>query len=558
MKYFAYCRKSSRGESRQKLSIATQHSDIDRMMPNWQSPIVLATLDEERTAKTPGRPLFNKMMDEVEAGLADGIIAWHPDRLSRNPIDAGRIMHALSTGTLKDLKFVAYTFENTPEGRYMLAIMLGQATYYSDALSHRIKVSIRTKVAQGGFPGLAPLGYLNDRNTHSIVPDPERFDVIRDLLRLFLNGQTSARRLWEIAATERGLRTRQHKILGGKPVSLAGIYRMLTNPFYAGFIEHQGQLWPGKHVPMLTSEDFHRIQILLGRPHPSKAQKHVFAFTGMIRCAECGYAVTAEHKRNRHGSEYTYYHCSKRRLDYRCRQPVIHADDLKGQVAAFVESVVVPAPVHDWAIENMEKTNLAKKSSRDTELRSIDAAIQAADRERANLVGMRLRDMLSDDEYNAARRNLDITRARLVEQRQRVAEKPDWFEPARVLLSFSNRAVEYVLYGNPDQQRLVLSIVGSNPVLDAKKLSIEARKPFRLRGQSGARQTWRATMYEVRTLTESADPSFKKMIADMRKLLDSGEPVVKPLPEKKVVKRERDKLGRYIPYPSSDPLGDAA
>jgi len=65
----------------------------------------------------------------------------------------------------------------------------------------------------------------------------------------------------------------------------------------------------------------------------------------------------------------------------------------------------------------------------------------------------------------------------------------------------------------------------------------------------------RATMYEVRTLTQSADPSFKKMVTDMKKLLDSGEPEIRELPVKKVVKRERDARGRYIPYPSrpSDP-----
>src|ERR1043166_5023304 len=116
MRYFIYCRKSTQDEDRQKLSIQTQHAEIDRTRPTWGTIDIIEEIDECRSAKSTGRPGFDRILAAIEAGKADGIIAWHPDRLSRNPADAGRVMHLLAVGQLKDLKFVSYTFENSPEG----------------------------------------------------------------------------------------------------------------------------------------------------------------------------------------------------------------------------------------------------------------------------------------------------------------------------------------------------------------------------------------------------------------------------------------------------------
>ncbi len=83
---------------------------------------------------------------------------------------------------------------------------------------------------------------------------------------------------------------------------------------------------------MITLEDYERVQAMLGRPGRPRRQTHEFAYTGMIRCGECGFMVTAEHRTNRHGTHYTYYHCTRRRLDYRCRQPYVQVHALEQQI----------------------------------------------------------------------------------------------------------------------------------------------------------------------------------------------------------------------------------
>ena len=71
----------------------------------------------------------------------------------------------------------------------------------------------------------------------------------------------------------------------------------------------------GAHPPMVSGDEFARVQRLLGREGHPQPQKLEWAFTGLIRCGLCGSLVTAERKVKRYkGSgltrEYSYYHCA--------------------------------------------------------------------------------------------------------------------------------------------------------------------------------------------------------------------------------------------------------
>ena len=137
-KYFLYARKSTDEPNRQILSIEAQITELKEFAERENLNVVKEFI-ESQTAKIPGRPIFNEMIKRIESGEANGILAWHPDRLARNSIDGGQIIYLIDTGKITALKFPTFWFDATPQGKFMLNIAFGQSKYYIDNLSENIR-----------------------------------------------------------------------------------------------------------------------------------------------------------------------------------------------------------------------------------------------------------------------------------------------------------------------------------------------------------------------------------------------------------------------------------
>jgi len=133
-------------------------------------------------------------------------------------VDAGHLIYLSDKGVLKDLKFATFSFENSSQGKLMLGMLLGFSKYYVDSLSENVKRGNRTKLEKGWRPNMAPTGYLNDRETKTIIPDPERFNRVREMWRLMLSGAYTAREIWQKANTEWGFVTPRFRRRAAAPL----------------------------------------------------------------------------------------------------------------------------------------------------------------------------------------------------------------------------------------------------------------------------------------------------------------------------------------------------
>ena len=82
-KFFLYARKSTDVEDKQVRSIEDQIAEL-RTFAKQNNLNIIDVFIEKQSAKIPGRPIFGEMLERIEKGEADGILAWHPDRLARN------------------------------------------------------------------------------------------------------------------------------------------------------------------------------------------------------------------------------------------------------------------------------------------------------------------------------------------------------------------------------------------------------------------------------------------------------------------------------------------
>ncbi len=156
-------------------------------------------------------------------------------------------------------------FVQERQGKFMLNIAFGQSKYYVDNLSENVKRGLSQKVRRGEYPGVAPTGYLNNKLTKKMVPDPERFHLVKKLFELYATGKYSIKEVRKII-TEAGLRSRNGKIL-----SNSNIQAILKNPFYYGAFKFNGELYQGNHEPMITKKLFDKCQqIMADRSRPKK------------------------------------------------------------------------------------------------------------------------------------------------------------------------------------------------------------------------------------------------------------------------------------------------
>ncbi len=512
-----YCRKSSEEEDRQMLSIESQRTELRQAIDRFDDVEIVEVFEESYSAKAPGRVVFNRMMSRLDAGEADGIVTWHPDRLARNSIDGGRIIHSLDTGAIKDLKFANFTFENTSQGKFMLSIIFGYSKYYVDNLSENIRRGNRARVARGWLTNKAPVGYLNDPVSKTVIADLERFDLVQRMFTEMLSGCESPTKIHEMARDDWGLRTRVTKRMGGKPISLSGVYTILTNPVYAGRIRHDGKEHPGNHPAMVTLDEFNLIQTKLGKRAATRPkEQRYFPYRGLINCGECGRSVTAENKTNRYGYRYTYYHCSYTRKP-RCPQKCIEVAELERQVSEFLESLSIDGAKHQQAIRaariefDRENSGALKQQRVD----SIRQSLKKLKQRRKNLTDLRINDDIDESEFRSHLAILDRETSALEEQ-LRSADAQLSIEPFEEFVSFSNRAVKWFAQADPEEKRLIVKATTSNLSLKDKKLNFEARKPFVWLVEEPQFPYLCRDMEQIRI--ELARPENQQIVANIKKL----------------------------------------
>ena len=475
-KYIIYCRKSSESEERQILSIEAQVKELEELKEKLNLP-VSDILTESRSAKYPGRPVFGRVMDKVSRGEVKGIICWKLDRLSRNPPDGAAIAWALDQGKIDEIITPYNRLHNNSNDKFLMQLEFGMAKKYVDDLSDNVKRGIRMKLEKGWLPGRAPLGYLNEPRERTIVPDPERFHIVRKMWELLLEGVPPLR-ISEIATDQLGLRGRTRL---SKPVSVSAVYSLFTNPFYYGLIRRKGTVYQGKHDPMITETEFWKAQEILGRKGIPRPKNHVFAFTGFIRCGECGCSITAEEKINHYGSHYTYYHCTKKKPGTECTQMTIQEGGLEEQMKDYLEQIHISEPFLDVALDHLkeeqEKDREKEMDIKDSLGKKHDATLRRLD----NLNQMRLRDLIGDEEYLVEKRKLLDEKISLEENLKGFingTNNPD--DLTAKVFRFAHEALKKFNSGTPEIKKAIMREIGSNFLLMDRKLSIDVAKPFSL------------------------------------------------------------------------------
>ena len=471
LRYRLYARKSTDTEDRQVQSLGDQVKVMKDIAKRESARIIGEPVIESKSAKRPfARPLFEELLREIEDGKIDGIVCWKLDRLSRNPADSGRIQQLLQDGRLKHI----LTNEKSyfPEDNAIVfSVEAGMSNQYIRELASNTKRGMQSKAEKGDKPGIPPIGYLNDRLEKVIIPDHDRFTLIRILWDKMLTGTYSIAQLVRLADSELNITTPVRSRTGGKPIAYSTLCTMFRNPFYTGQIKFKDQLYPGNHTPMVTKEEFERVQQIIDPTHTTRPKDVTYNFQlrNLFRCGECGYAITAEQKSKIIKStgkkrEYIYYHCTGKSKDSKCSQPKLHVseDVLLEQVKEKLSMFTIDPDFYKLAIEALaqEEDEVVEKDQTKTDAhnKAIDKKKQAV----VNLRRMRYNGDADDDSwYYAEMQTLEEELAELQNKRNSAEYKArNWRAKADEVFTFARYAKEDFDGDDLEKKRSVIVKLG--------------------------------------------------------------------------------------------------
>ena len=477
--YVLYARRSMEDDEHQQLSIPSQLEEVKKYAKANGFNIVEVLL-ESKTAKKPGRKVFSNLLERISLGELNGIISWHPDRLARNAVDAGSLIHLLDTGKLLDLKFPCFWFENTSQGKFMLNLAFGQSKYYVDSLAENTRRGLRAKAKQGDFPSLAPYGYTNNRLTKKIKVDPKVAPHIISLFERYATGKLTF---------EKGslfLKSRGVVSMNKSLIKKDRIKYILNNPFYYGHFRYGGELYCGNHKPLVTKKLWDQVQrIVEGRSFKKPKEGLKLPFTGLMRCGECGMMITGEkqvkyYKRTNRTVEYVYYKCTKKHKTKLCFNPPISQVKLLPQINKVIQAHALPKLYKDKFLELLEKdeqqanlnTNKLTQPPKD-ELSSIS---QKQDR----LLNLFLDESLTQEIYLQKKNELTSLKRSTDEKLTNLLVNPNaWIEPFRNWILFHHTANKISKPNTPySKKQSFLLKTGSNLFLKQRILRYKKKTPL--------------------------------------------------------------------------------
>jgi len=543
IKYLLYARKSTESEDKQVASIDSQIKELRTIAEREQLEVV-DVLSESQSAKAPGRPVFGDLLARIHCGKANGILCWKLDRLARNPVDGGNISWMLQQGIIQHIQTHERSYFPT-DNVLMMAVELGMANQFIRDLSENTKRGLRAKVEQGWYPGVAKPGYLNewhrDKGERTTPKDPVRFPLLKRAFLLVLAGVHSPSQVLGKLNNEWGFRTPKRKKLGGRPLARSTFYHILADPFYYGQFEYpqgSGHWYQGKHEPMITENEFWRIQELLGKKGRPQPKKHTFAFTGLMTCGECEATITADAKEQticsacklkfasgnrtacpRCGTAitemhkpthlfYEYYHCTKRKKAS-CSQGAVEVKQLEVQVAELLDTLTISKKLKDWFLTRLEEQ--VEQDSRDQTpiLESLQETHNDCQKRLDNLLKLKISPqnadgaLLTDEEFANQKRTITIEMDRL-QQKMASAENhtSQWIDVCVKTFNFACYAKTHFQNGPQEVKRTILPALGSNLTLYDKRLRICLHKHFQLMQKVHCRVHAQNPMFEPKTFRQ--------------------------------------------------------
>ena len=503
MRYINYARRSSDEKSKKQVqSIEDQLADTRRFAHEYNLNVI-EEMTESRSAKEPGRPVFNDMIEKIGTGDADAILCWKLDRLARNPIDAATLRWMMRQGQLVEIR-TPYQAYRPEDNAVITAVESAMAEQYIIDLKKGVERGMKSKCEKGGFPGTAPQGYLNDRLNATIKKDGKRFPILRKAWQLLIEEQNTVPEIHDLLVNQWGYRTRGSKRCPEGKLTLSGLYHLFHNPFYMGSFSFMGTVYQHAFPRMITKNEWEKAQEILSRRGHKKTKRYQHSFTGLITCASCGFFITAEKSKG-----HTYYHCNNK-LGL-CSKKGIREEEVEREIDDLLESVTMPPEFEKFAQRVIQELREEEVAVQQQIEQTGQDALKAIENKKEALLSLFLEGHLTKEEYATKKRDLSNQETGFKTGDEN-AGQDNAYETMENVAHFVTHARSLFQDGEPNVKRLIAKHLASGYFLNnGKELQIELSPLF-----EPVRSSWKKMDFENASIEHQKTGSQSRLRGENR------------------------------------------
>lgn len=282
-----YVRVSTQEQAAEGYSIQEQAERLTKYCEAHGWNITKVYTDPGFSGANRDRPALQLLCSDVKKNMFDTVLVYKLDRLSRSQKDT---LYIIEDVFLKNQIAFVSMLENfdtgTPFGRAMIGILSVFAQLERDQIRERSQMGHDARAKEGYFHGggYAPIGYNYENGLLSI--NEYEAAIVRRAYKLFLDG-LPVHSIYLTMEKEFPAGTRFGRI------TYSSVESMLKTILYAGFITWKGNIYPGKHDPIIPYETFQEVQAIIKRrrieePQRLTAFQHTTILGGIVFCGYCG------------------------------------------------------------------------------------------------------------------------------------------------------------------------------------------------------------------------------------------------------------------------------
>ena len=411
-----YIRVSGEEQKIKGLSLEAQQERLEAYAKERGWVIAGVYIDAAKTARKNihKRAEFQRMIEAVKRDEVDVLLFCRLDRWFRSVADYYKVMEILEAHNCNWVTSDEEYNTSTANGRLYINVKLSIAQNEADIDGERIDVVFDSKIAHGTVvSGSCPFGYQVSAEKRLEI-NQEQADIVQDAFNYY-----------ESTVSQRGTIKYIRERYGVNWCD-ATFRRMLHEKLYTGVYDRGGRSNDNFCPPIISQEQFDRVQSLLKRNARSSPSGRVYIFTSVLKCAECDHNLVGRLASKRTG---LYY--------YRCNQ---HFQRGKCNHKKEVREDYVEEWLFAHLAEELERCKLGwEVKAAKRKKRALSGTDKAAIKHKLKkLKELYVNDLIDIEEY---KKDYQIYQATLNQLSDPVEEKPPDFSAAHALLQNNFRQI---------------------------------------------------------------------------------------------------------------------